>query len=159
MSSSQQRRLCTVEVIRARNIAGFNKKSGTSDAFCVVSLLGLNGRCIDSEKYKTSVRSRSLAPEWDQTFSMGRLFSEQMIFFFECSCLLYTGTSYDLNRNRDLPTLEVCMYHKGGILSTDEPLGKMTVPLDTIDPSGASASSSWFPLEKDGRMKIVSGEV
>lgn len=51
------------------------------------------------------------------------------------------------------------MFHKGGILSTDEPLGKVAVPLETIDPTGTSGPSVWYPLEKDGRMKTVSGEV
>lgn len=69
------RRLLNVEVIRAKNISGYNKKTGTSDAYCVVTLTGLSGRQIPAEKFSTPIRPKSLAPEWDQNFVIGECFN------------------------------------------------------------------------------------
>lgn len=68
------------------------------------------------------------------------------------------GQAYDLNTPENLPTLAISMYNKGSMLSTDDPLGKISIPLETIDPSGGEVVQ-WYPLEKAGRMKGVTGEV
>jgi Ca2+-dependent lipid-binding protein len=129
-----------VDIVRAKNIIGVNKKGGTSDPYIVAWLQNIAGREIKKEKFQTKTVNKTLAPEWNERFTFGQ--------------------AYDLNTTGDLPTLVLSMYHVGGLLQTDEAMGKVTIPLDTIDPNGGTASS-WYPLVGDSRtMKFAAaGEV
>ena len=44
------------------------------------------------------------------------------------------------------------------MLQSDEPMGKISIPLDTIDPSGIQAAA-FYPLAGDSRTKYAAGEV
>lgn len=129
-----------VDIVRAKNIIGVNKKNGTSDPYIVAWLQNVAGREIKRERFQTKTVSKTLSPEWDERFTFGQ--------------------EYDLNSSGDLPTLVLSMYHVGGLMKTDEAMGKITIPLDTIDPNGGT-SSSWYPLVGDSRtMKFAAaGEV
>lgn len=79
------RRVLYVDVTKAKNIAAFNKKNGTSDAYCVVTLEGIGGREIKKEKFQTQIKSKTLAPEWKERFCMGTTFS---LFILFLSCIV-----------------------------------------------------------------------
>ena len=132
------RRVLYVDVVRAKSIIGVNKKAGNSDPYVEVALENIGGREIKNEKFFTKVITKTLAPEWNERLTFGH--------------------SYDLNSSGELPTLVVKMYHKGGMLQSDEPMGKISIPLDTIDPSGIQAAA-FYPLAGDSRTKYAAGEV
>jgi hypothetical protein len=68
------------------------------------------------------------------------------------------GKTYDLNNTELLPTLCLQVFHKGSAFSSDQPLGIVEIPLDTIDPSG-NPQHGWYSLQMSGRMQHVSGEL
>ena len=133
------RRVLYVDVCRAKNIVGVNKRAGNSDVYSVACLEGIGGREIKKEKFKTKTIVKTLAPEWNDRFTFGQ--------------------EYDLNTDGELPTIVVTLYHQAGYLQSDECMGRVAIPLDTVDPAGVTASA-WYPLVGDARSKYhASGEV
>ena len=71
---------------------------------------------------------------------------------------IVAGAKYDLDTSDELPSLSIAMFHKGAYSVSEQPLGVLTVNLDTIDGSGQVYEGP-FSLEPVGRMKTVSGQV
>ena len=133
------KRLIYVDVVRAKNIVGINKRAGNSDPYIIGVLENVAGREIKAEKFQTKTVTKTLTPEWKEKFTF--------------------GNGFDLDSVGDLPTLVLKMYHKAGYMMTDEFMGKVSIPLDMVDPSG-NPSSGWYPVVGDARSKFqASGEI
>lgn len=64
------RRLLLVDVVEAKNLIAC-ERSGVSDPYVEANLTDIAGRPIKNEKFKTSVRPKTLAPKFDQRFTFG----------------------------------------------------------------------------------------
>ncbi|GMF34161.1 unnamed protein product [Phytophthora fragariaefolia] len=60
----------TVEEARKLKAADFN---GKSDPYCVVKLVGKDGKIIDIEEARTQVKTATLEPKWREQFEIGRV--------------------------------------------------------------------------------------
>lgn len=120
-----------VEVLRGRNLAA-KDKSGTSDPFLVLTL--------GDAKEATSVISKTLNPEWNQTFELPILTADSAL--LEAVC-------WDKDRFRN------------------DYMGEFDVVLEDLFASGAtSTEAQWFPVKakRSGRRKSkkdsnISGEI
>lgn len=120
-----------VEVLRGRNLAA-KDKSGTSDPFLVLTL--------GDAKEATSVISKTLNPEWNQTFELPILTADSAL--LEAVC-------WDKDRFRN------------------DYMGEFDVVLEDLFASGAtSTEAKWFPVKakRSGRRKSkkdsnISGEI
>jgi phosphatidylserine decarboxylase len=120
-----------VEVLRGRNLAA-KDKSGTSDPFLVLTL--------GDAKEATSVISRTLNPEWNQTFELPILTADSAL--LEAVC-------WDKDRFRN------------------DYMGEFDVVLEDLFASGStSTEAKWFPVKakRSGRRKSkkdsnISGEI
>jgi phosphatidylserine decarboxylase len=120
-----------VEVLRGRNLAA-KDKSGTSDPFLVITL--------GDAKEATSVISKTLNPEWNQTFELPVLTADSAL--LEAVC-------WDKDRFRN------------------DYMGEFDVVLEDLFTSGStSTEAKWFPVKakRSGRRKSkkdsnISGEI
>lgn len=120
-----------VEVLRGRNLAA-KDKSGTSDPFLVLTL--------GDAKEATSVISKTLNPEWNQTFELPVLTADSAL--LEAVC-------WDKDRFRN------------------DYMGEFDVVLEDLFASGSTTTEAkWFPVKakRSGRRKAkkdsnISGEI
>jgi hypothetical protein len=63
-------RLLNLEIVEARSLISLNK-NGTSDPYITASLLDLGGRQVKGEFFKTTQKSGTLTPVWNDKFSFG----------------------------------------------------------------------------------------
>ena len=139
-TSVSDRRLISVEIKEAKGILGVTKVGGnaTSYPYVQVNLLDLGGKNISKESFKTEILQNTVDPVWNEIFTFGKF--------------------ADLNSALNLPSLSISVFHKAAFSVSETPLGIATIYLDTIDPNG-DVTDLWYPLEKSGRMKQVSGQI
>ena len=58
----------------------------------------------------------------------------------------------------DLPEIRLHLYHRS-LLTSEIPLGMVTLNLMSVDSTGKEFLDIWMSLEKFGRMKDVSGQI
>lgn len=150
------RRCLVVEVIKAENLIACTK-AGDSDPHLTCYLADIGGREIKAESFKIKPQIKTLAPEWNQTFTFGTF---ALIFKVFCTnyIAVFSGTNYDLDTQGELPSLKLYVYHKAAYSVSDQPMGELTIGLESIDPDGGITELA-YPLEISGRMKTVSGNV
>lgn len=132
---NNDRRLLTVTIVKAEGIKAANKKS--SDPYIVLCLKGIGDREIKSESFRSSHKSGTTNPVWEEKFVFGK--------------------TYDLSFKDNLPSLSVAMFHKGQFDFSESPLGKIyDIPLEDIS---TSETDKMFELKPDGRTTDVTGKI
>jgi hypothetical protein len=94
--------------------------------------------------------------EFNLTLSLSLSFPFISI-FKPLNILSTTGHHYIMDTD-ELPEIELKLFHRS-MLTSEIPLGKVTLNLMSVDTSGREFLEVWMDVEKHGRMKEVSGMI
>ncbi|GMH60673.1 hypothetical protein TrST_g7550 [Triparma strigata] len=129
-------RTLTVVVIEAKDVIACDKGK-SSDPYCKLDLVdGKTAKAISGEGFKTKTKKKTLAPVWNETFEFGK-----------------KGANLD---TKSQPTLVLNMFDSDTFSSED--MGRVTIPLGTIDQSGGTVER-WFKLENTDKADNITGEI